>query len=133
MDFRLNEEQMEIKRAAREFAEKEFTSKLARRCDEKHEFPRDLYKKAAKLGFICPHFDEEYGGQGLEFLETILVFEEFCRVGSTLGEAIHVAPFGSDYLLLFETTDQKKNLPKVAKGEYLSSDAFPRGLRRRSG
>mgnify|MGYP001626253158 CR=1 FL=1 len=73
MDFNLAKEQIEIKQAAREFAEREFTSELARRCDEKEEFPFELYRKAAKLGFICPHFDEEYGGQGLGHLETLLI------------------------------------------------------------
>ena len=64
MNFQLTEEQEEIRAAVREFAEKEFTPELARECDRKEEFPMELYKKAAELGFIGLHFDEEYGGQG---------------------------------------------------------------------
>jgi len=125
MDFNLAKEQIEIKQAAREFAEKEFTSELARKCDEKEEFPFELYRKAAKLGFVCPHFDEEYGGQGLGHLETLLILEEFCRADSTLGETIYGASFGSDCILMFGTEDQKKKyLPKVAHGEYVSAGAI---------
>jgi len=62
MNFELSEEQKEIQRAAREFAEKEFTPELAREYDRKEEFPSDLHKKAAELGFISCHFDKKYGG-----------------------------------------------------------------------
>ena len=61
MEFELTEEQMDIKNAAREFAEKEFTSELGRKYDENYEFPWELYKKAAKLGFIGGDLPEEYG------------------------------------------------------------------------
>jgi len=43
--FELNEEQKEIKRAAREFAEKEFAPELALELDEKEEFPWNFTKK----------------------------------------------------------------------------------------
>ena len=80
MNFELTEEQIDIKKAAREFAEKEFDAEFARECDRKEEFPLELYRKAAKLGFIGCHFDEEYGGQGYSHLETLLIMEEFCRL-----------------------------------------------------
>jgi len=52
LDFELTEEQKDIQRAAREFAEGEFTRELAVELDRKEEFPFDLWKKACKLGFI---------------------------------------------------------------------------------
>ena len=125
MGFDLTREQLEVKEAAREFAEKEFRPELARELDVKEEFPWELYRKAASLGFIQPHFPEEYGGQGLSYLENLLIVEEFCRADSTLGVAITVATFGSDLIHLFGTHEQKaKYLPKVAKGEWVSSGAF---------
>jgi alkylation response protein AidB-like acyl-CoA dehydrogenase len=69
MDYELNEEQKFIKNAAKEFAEGEFKPEIAREADQKHQFPKDLYKKAAKLGFIGCYYDEKYGGQGLGLLE----------------------------------------------------------------
>jgi alkylation response protein AidB-like acyl-CoA dehydrogenase len=51
MDFELTEEQIAIKKAVREFCEKEFTPELALEFDKKEDFPTELYKKAAKLGF----------------------------------------------------------------------------------
>ena len=44
MRFEFTEEQKEIRRAAREFAEKEFTSEKGREYDEKYEFPWEFYR-----------------------------------------------------------------------------------------
>ena len=79
MDFELTEEQRDIKRAAREFAEGEFVD-IARECDIKEIYPREVVKKAAELGFVGVYVPEEYGGAGLGFLEDVLVCEEFSRV-----------------------------------------------------
>ena len=125
MNFELTEEQEEIRSAIREFAEKEFTPELAREYDRKEEFPFELYRKAADLGFIGLHFEEEYGGQGYGLMETILTIEEFCRADSTLGTAILIGAFGSDMFHMFGTEEQKeKYLPKVAAGDWIASGAF---------
>ncbi|MBW2193465.1 MAG: acyl-CoA dehydrogenase family protein, partial [Deltaproteobacteria bacterium] len=78
MDFELTTSQNEIQKAARDFAKGEFDKELALELDRKHEYPTDIWKKAADLGFIGIHFPEEYSGQGLGVLENILVAEEFC-------------------------------------------------------
>jgi len=125
MDFELTKEQKYIKDAAREFAEGEFKPEVAREFDQKHQFPKDIYKKAAKLGFIGCYFDEKYGGQGLGLLENVLIQEEFCRVDSTLGSAMFTGLFGSDMILKYGLEEQKMEyLPKTAQGEWLSSGAF---------
>jgi len=98
---------------------------VAREFDQKHQFPKDIYKKAAKLGFIGCYYDEKYGGQGLGLLENVLVEEEFCRVDSTLGSAMFTGLFGSDMILEYGSEEQKTEfLPRTAQGEWLSSGAF---------
>jgi len=125
LNFDLTEEQEEIRMAVREFAEKEFTPELAREYDAKEDFPMELYKKAAQLGFIGLNFEEEYGGQGYGLTEVILTIEELCRADSTLGTAILIGAFGSDMIHMFGTEEQmQKYLPKVAAGEWISSGAF---------
>lgn len=125
MNFELTEEQEEIKQAVREFAEKEFTPELAREYDRKEEFPMELYRKAAQLGFIGLHFDEEYGGQGYGLTELCLCIEELCRADSTLGTSILIGSFGSDMIHMFGTEWQmRKYLPKVISGDWISSGAF---------
>ena len=79
MHFELNDEQKEIKKAVREFCQKEFTPELALELDRKEEFPMELYKKAAELGFTSMRIPEEYGGQGYGVLEECIVVEEMCK------------------------------------------------------
>src|SRR3972149_7982652 len=79
MDFELTDEQKDIRKAAREFAEGMFPE-VAEACDLNETFPRDLWKKACDLGFIGVFIDEAYEGPGLGLLENILIMEEFCRV-----------------------------------------------------
>ncbi len=125
MNFELTEEQEEIRSAVREFAEKEFTPELAREYDRREEFPFELYRKAAQLGFVGIHFDEEYGGQGYGLTEMILSIEELCRADSTLGTAILIGAFGSDLIHMFGTEEQMAAyLPKVASGDWIASGAF---------
>src|SRR4030042_1076960 len=88
MDFKLTPEQQEIKKAVKEFAEKEFTPELALEYDQKEEFPSELYRKAAQLGFISMRIPEQYDGQGLGVLEDCIVVEEMCRVDPGVGVAI---------------------------------------------
>ncbi|MGD0231522.1 MAG: acyl-CoA dehydrogenase family protein [Syntrophorhabdales bacterium] len=116
MDFHLSEIQLDIKRAAREFAEGEFP-KVAQECDRNETPPMDLLKKARELGFVGIFVDEEYGGMGLGFLETAMVMEEFWRVDPGIGSQIMCLAFGSEMLLLYGTKDQKERyLTSVCKG-----------------
>ncbi len=126
MKFKLTEEQQEIKRAAREFAEKELTPELALEYDQKEEFPMELYKKAAQLGFTSMRIPCEYGGQGYGVLEDCMVVEELCRVDPGLGVAVSLGNLMiPDVLLKHGTEEQKqKYIPPLAKGEKISAAAF---------
>lgn len=124
MDFELSREQRDIKQAAREFAEKEF-SKIAKECEEKEEVPRELLKKGAELGFVGVFIPEAYGGAGLGFLEHALILEEFWRVDPGLGQQFCSLTFGSEELILFGTEEQKrKYLPRLTSGEAIMGFAI---------
>jgi len=126
MEFKLNEEQQEIKRAVREFAEKELTPELAIEFDQKEEFPMSLYKKAAQLGFTSMRIPQEYGGQGYGVLEDCIVVEEICRVDPGLGVAVSLGNLMiPDVLLKHGNEEQKKKyIPSLAKGEKIAAAAF---------
>ena len=125
MKFELSEEQIEIKNAVRDFCEKEFKPELALELDRKEEFPLELYRKAAKLGFTSMFFPPEYGGQGYGLLETCIVIEEMCRADSSLGVAISSGNFGSELILSYGSGEQKeKYLPPICRGDYISAAAF---------
>jgi alkylation response protein AidB-like acyl-CoA dehydrogenase len=125
MNFELSKEQKGIQKAIREFVKGEFKSDIIAELDEKHEYPVDIWKKAADLGFIGIHFPEECSGQGLGVFENIIVAEELCRGDSSVGACLILAGFASEIVMRCGNDDQKKEyLTKIAEGEYLSCGAF---------
>lgn len=119
MDFELTNRQKQIRVAAREFAEGEFLE-IGQICDTKEDFPREIVKKAAKLGFIGPFIKKEYGGLGLGFLEHAIILEEFWRVDPGIGQVLCSVTIGAEELLFFGTEEQKKKfLPPLVKGDWI--------------
>lgn len=115
----LTAEQVDIKKAAREFAEGEFRER-AKEFDEKEEFDPAIWKKAAKNGFVGTFIQEEYDGAGLGFLEHSLIAEEFWRVDPGCGQAVISCTFGSEMIQAFGTEEQKKTyLPPLVAGEAM--------------
>jgi alkylation response protein AidB-like acyl-CoA dehydrogenase len=124
MDFDLTEEQKDIIKAAREFAEKEFTD-LAQECDREERSPKHLWEKACNLGFVGVFIPEEYGGPGLGFLEHCLVNEEFWRIDPGIAHFVLSGIFGSEMVLFFGTEEQKKKwLPPLIQGKAFTGAAI---------
>lgn len=115
--FDLTKEQLDIQKAAREFAEGEFTD-VARELDEKGCFDDRLWKKAADLGFLAVFIPEEYEGMGMGYFEQCLIVEEFSRVDLGITHAIESCFFGSQLIDMVGTEAQKKRyLPPICLGE----------------
>jgi alkylation response protein AidB-like acyl-CoA dehydrogenase len=124
MDFQLTREQQDIRKAAREFAEGEFPE-IAQACDQEEEYPRDLVRKAAELGFIGLNLPEKYGGSGYGYLEKCIVSEEFWRVDPGLGSVLISATFGADMIELYGSDEQKeKFLTPLTSGEAVMGSAI---------
>jgi alkylation response protein AidB-like acyl-CoA dehydrogenase len=75
---------------AYKFAEEELAPH-AEKWDRTKEFPLDVYKEAADLGFAGIYVREESGGCGLSRLESSLIFEALSTgcVGSSAYLSIH--------------------------------------------
>jgi alkylation response protein AidB-like acyl-CoA dehydrogenase len=120
MDFELTNRQKQIRLAAREFAEGELAP-IGKDCESKGEFPRDLVKKAAQLGFVGVFIKKDFGGLGLGSLEDTIIHEEFWRADPGLGQVFSQTTFGAKELILFGTEEQKKRyLPPLVKGEWVT-------------
>ena len=74
MDFKLTEEHIMIRDAARDFAKTELLPGVIER-DEKQEFPKELVKKMGDLGFLGMMASPEYGGGGMDTISYILVMD----------------------------------------------------------
>lgn len=122
MDFALTREQRDIKQAAREFAQGEFSQERALELEESHTFPREMYKKAAELGFIGLDYPTEVNGGGLGVTENVLVIEELCKADSGIGLAIHLAFLPAKIVKIFGTSKQhERYLTPITSGDFVSA------------
>jgi len=125
LNFKLSTDQLDIKNAVKEWAEKEFTKEIALECDKNEQFPHELHKMAAELGFIGIHFPEKYGGGGFGTLENSLYVEEICQADSGLGIALSLSDLASEVILNNGSEMLKqKCIPRVANGESISAIAL---------
>jgi len=121
----LDKSQKEILKAASEFAKGEFDKDQALALENANEFPREIWKKAADLGFVGVHFPEAFSGGGMGMLEACLIAEAFCRKDSSIGMALAMAACGAEGLVHFGDADQKKAyLPRLAEGEMRCGFGF---------
>jgi alkylation response protein AidB-like acyl-CoA dehydrogenase len=124
MNFDLTEEQKDIIKAAREFAEKEFPA-VSQECDRQEKPPKHLWEKACGLGFVGVFIPETYGGAGLGYLEHCLINEEFWRVDPGIAHFILAGTFGSEMILLFGTEEQKRKwVPPLVKAKAITGAAI---------
>jgi alkylation response protein AidB-like acyl-CoA dehydrogenase len=80
------EEHEELRQTVARFVARE----IAPNVDEweaAREFPRELYRRCAELGFLGLKFPEEYGGQGGTHLHDAIWVEELARSGGSGGVA----------------------------------------------
>jgi len=120
MDFQFSEEQEQLRRSVREFAEAEIRPHVMD-WDEKSEYPLATIKDLGKLGIMGMVLPMEYGGAGLGYIEYVTAVEELSRVDGSVG--IIVAAHNSlcaNHIFLAGNEEQKqKYLPKLASAEFI--------------
>jgi alkylation response protein AidB-like acyl-CoA dehydrogenase len=122
MDLLLKEEHHQVRETARKFAD-EVVAPRAREMDEKEEFPTEIVRQMAELGFLGLPYPEKYGGAGLDMLAYAIAVEEIARAcGSTaITLAAHVS-LGCGPVYEAGTEEQKmKFLVPMAKGEAIGA------------
>jgi alkylation response protein AidB-like acyl-CoA dehydrogenase len=122
MDFELNEEQEQIKRSIREFAEAELAPHV-QEWDESQHFPVELQPKFAELGVMGVLVPEEYGGQGMGYIEYATIIEEIARVDPSIALAIAAHnSLGTGHIHIAANEQQKqKYLVPLARGEAFAA------------
>lgn len=120
MDFDLNEEQREIWRWAKEFADREIMPRVEEN-DKKAAFDWDLYRKIAEQGFFGAVLPEKYGGQGVDYIAYALMTEEIARACSATRTLFSVQISLVELPILKHGTEEQKAkyLPKLATGEMI--------------
>ncbi len=122
MDFQLNDEQLQLKKSVREFAEREIAPHVMK-WDEEGEFPLATVKELGKLGLLGVTFPTEYGGAGMGYVEYVTAIEELSRVDGSVGiiVAAHTSLCSNHIFVAGNEEQKKKYIPKLASGEFIGA------------
>jgi alkylation response protein AidB-like acyl-CoA dehydrogenase len=122
LDFQLNDEQLQLKKTVREFAEREMAPHVMR-WDEACEFPLATIKELGKLGLMGMIFPPEYGGAGMGYVEYVTAVAELSRVDGSVGiiVAAHTSLCSNHIFIAGNEAQKKKYVPKLASGEFIGA------------
>jgi len=120
MDFILSEEQEMLRKTARNFLTERCPKSLVREWQESDKgYSLELWQELASLGWLGLVFPEEYGGNGMSFLELAVLLDE-------MGRACLPSPFFSTVvlgglpILDIGSEEQKQvHLPRIAQGRLI--------------
>jgi butyryl-CoA dehydrogenase len=120
MDFDLTPEQQEIRKLARDFADREIAPG-ARERDRSETFPADVLKKMAPIGFLGGPVPEKYGGMGVDMISHALITEEIGRADSSVRTTLSVQISLVEMTILKYGTEAQKEkyLPALCRGEII--------------
>ena len=122
MLFTTTQQQEEIRKKVREFAEAE-VKPIAFMLDKENKFPSEAIEKFGKMGLMGIPYPKEYGGAGFDILSYAIAVEELSRVDGGTGVILsaHVS-LGSYPIFAYGTEEQKqKYLVPLAKGEKIGA------------
>lgn len=122
MDFKLTEEQLAVKEAARDFARQELLPGVIER-DRDMIYPKEQIKAMGEMGFMGMMVSPEYGGGGMDSMSYVLAMEEISKIDNSCSVVMSVnnslVCWG---LETYANEEQKKKyLPKLASGEWIGA------------
>ena len=122
MRFDLSEEQQQIRRLVRDFADGEVRP-VAEELDREKRFPYEIVAKLGELGLMGIPYPEEYGGGGADNLSYAIAIEELARVDSSVAitVAAHTS-LGTWPVYQFGSDEQRAEwMPRLCAGERLGA------------
>ncbi len=122
MDFKLTEEHIMIRDAARDFAKNELLPGVIER-DNKQKFPTQQIKMMGEMGFLGMMVDPKYGGGGMDTLSYAIAMEEISKIDASASVIMSVNNSLVCYgIEKYANEEQKqKYLTQLATGEKLGA------------
>ena len=122
MNFEYTEEQIMIRDAARDFAQRELIHDVIER-DTHAIYPTEHVKKLAELGFLGMLVDPKYDGGGMDTVSYVLAMEEISKIDSSVSVIMSVNNSLVCYgIEAYGTEEQKeKFLKPLARGEKIGA------------
>ena len=117
--FKFTEEQVMIRKAARDFAKAEIAPHAAE-WDSRDVCPVEIWPALGEIGAAGTFVPEEYSGVGMGYVERAIFIEEISRYSGGLGIALMTHHLAVEAILKYGTAEQKKKyLPPLASGSKI--------------
>ncbi|HER26405.1 MAG TPA: acyl-CoA dehydrogenase [Rhodospirillales bacterium] len=114
MDFNLSDEQRLIQETFARFCDDRIRPNAAA-LDEAHDYPHELMRELAELGFFGMRYPEDVGGVDMDLLSLCLALEEIARGSMSLaGCATLQSLMGTKFLHMLGDADIQERLFKPA-------------------
>ncbi len=122
MNFEFTEEQIMIRDAARDFAQRDLITDVIER-DTNAEYPTKHIQTLSELGFMGMMVDPKYDGGGMDTVSYILAMEEISKIDASVSVIMSVNNSLVCYGLgKYGTEEQKqKYLPDLATGRKIGA------------
>ncbi len=120
MNFELSEEQVMFRNMVRKFAEREMLPTL-KDYERQHKVNYDVIKKLASLGLIGAHIPQEYGGLGLDYTTSAIIWEQLSQASwtQTLVSVGHSVLAGTIIMNVASEEQKQEYLPPLCRGEMI--------------
>jgi alkylation response protein AidB-like acyl-CoA dehydrogenase len=120
MNFELSEEQIMFRDMARRFAKQEMLPTL-KDYERQRKVNYDVIKKMAPLGLIGAHIPQEYGGLGLDYTTSAIIWEQLSWASwtQTLVSLGHSVLAGTILMNVANKEQRQKYLPPICRGEMI--------------
>ena len=122
LNFNLTEEQILLKKTAKDFAEVHLEPGVIQR-DDKSITPINEIKELGQLGFMGMMVPEKWNGSGMDTMSYVLAMEEICCVDASTGVIMSVNNSLVCQIFLDWCSDEQKEkyLMKLSTGEFLGA------------
>jgi alkylation response protein AidB-like acyl-CoA dehydrogenase len=122
VQFDLTDEQSDIQRLVRDFADGEVRP-VAEELDREKRFPYEIVEKLGDLGLMGMPFPQEYGGAGTDNVSYAIAVEELTRADSSVAITMAAnTSLGTWPIYAFGTEEQKRELmPDLCAGRKLAA------------
>ncbi|OAA90171.1 MULTISPECIES: acyl-CoA dehydrogenase family protein [Clostridium] len=118
MSLLYTKEQKELIALVKEMAENEIKPHV-QELDEKGECPRELFKYAFDMGLHMLEIPEEYGGTGLSYETTAMIFEELAKIDAGYAITLVTTFVALRNVILSGTKEQGKYFADIiGKGNF---------------
>ncbi|HFQ15290.1 MAG TPA: acyl-CoA dehydrogenase family protein, partial [Rhodobacteraceae bacterium] len=116
--FYLTDDQKMLQNAARRLARDKIRPRAAE-VDQSEQYPWDNVRLLTEAGFMGMTIPREYGGQGLSYMDAVLVVEEMAKVCGVTARIVVEANMGAIGAVMQYGTEAQK---KLAAGLVLNGD-----------